>query len=158
MFIIVKMTAEISKGGSFWTGGGTVSLFIMSLGWNCIEHVENFFISNVVHLSTLITISAHWHHLVNQFRINWFSHSELEITAASSANWNQWTGLNRWFVPSWSEKPSCSNFSAFMDWINVLKHILKSSGLKQSPCKTPRWTGMAGVLNWFVMIDVLKSV
>ena len=44
-----------------------------------------------------------------------------------------------------------------MNWIKVLKRILKSKWLKQSPCKTPRLTGMAGVINWSVMMDVLKS-
>ena len=42
--------------------------------------------------------------------------------------------------------------------IKVLKHILKRRGLRQSLCNTPRRTGMKGVRNSDVIIEVLKSV
>ena len=40
--------------------------------------------------------------------------------------------------------------------MKVLKQRLNNNGLKQSPCNTPRPTGMNGVLKFDVMIDVLK--
>ena len=41
--------------------------------------------------------------------------------------------------------------------MNLLKKRLKRRGLRQSPCNTPRRTGIAGVWNLSVMIQVLKS-
>ena len=40
----------------------------------------------------------------------------------------------------------------------LLKHILNSKGLKQSPWSTPRPTDINGVRNPDVMIELLKSV
>ena len=47
------------------------------------------------------------------------------MTAASSANWNQWMRFE-----SFWEKPNCLFFSDLMCWRNVLKHKLKRRGLK----------------------------
>jgi len=42
---------------------GTTSWLIMSFGRYCVDEVEDFFIPNVEHLSTLIFILAQAHHL-----------------------------------------------------------------------------------------------
>ena len=42
--------------------------------------------------------------------------------------------------------------------MNVLKHMLKRRGLRQSPCNTPRPTVIKGVRNSEVIIEVWKSV
>ena len=53
-------------------------------------------------------------------------------------------------------KPNCRYLSALICWMNVLKHMLNSSGLRQSPCNTPQPMVIHGVSNSVVMIEVLK--
>jgi hypothetical protein len=132
---------------------GISCLLISSLGRCWIDFVRVFFMPNVLHLSTRIIMLDHWHQMENRFRRCWFSDSWLLMTAASSANWNQWTGFR-----NCKEKPNWRYLSVFMCCIKVLKHILKRRGLRQSPCNTPRRTGMKGVGNSDVIIEVLKSV
>ena len=132
---------------------GTRTPLISSLGRYWIALVVLFLIQNVQHLSTLITILDHWHQIANRFTRCWFSDSWELMTAASSANWNQWRGLS-----SLKEKPNWRYFSDLICCIKVLKHKLKSKGLKQSPWRTPRPIDMKGVRKSGVMIEVLNSV
>ena len=132
---------------------GTGQLLISSFGKNWHDFDKIFFIPKVLHLSTLIFMFDHWHQIENRFKRYWFSKSWPVITAASSANWNQWMGFRKLKV-----KPNCRYLSALMCWINVLKHMLNSRGLRQSPCSTPRPTVMNGVRNSEVIMDDLKSV
>ena len=68
---------------------GTLLELIKCCSWNCRDRVENFFIPNVLHLSTLFASKPKWHHLVKQFINNRFLRLSLVTTAVSSANWNQ---------------------------------------------------------------------
>jgi len=124
--------------------GGTTSELIRSLGWSWREWDENFLIPKVVHLSPRITILAYWHHLQKQFDINWFSCSYIVTTTASSTNWNQWTGCNKWSFSSCGEQPNCLYFSFLTKWMFVLKHKLNIRVLRQFPWSTPCLMGIAG--------------
>ena len=65
---------------------GTVLLLMESLGWNCKEKVEDFLFQRCYICPHGWPFSmAHLHHLVKQFKINWFSGSPVVTTAASSA-------------------------------------------------------------------------
>jgi hypothetical protein len=66
----------------------------------------------VLHLSTLIIILDHWHKMEKRFKRCWFSDSRPVITAASSANWNQWIGFN-----SLKENNNNNNNENFIKWI-----------------------------------------
>ena len=153
----LKKRPRYLKDSPFLTVGTRVEL-MRTLGWNWRERVENFLIPKELHLSTRMSILDHWHHLEKQFSSSWFSRSLVVTTAASSANWNQWTGLNRRSCSSCGEKPSCLYFSCWMNCMKVLKHKLNKSGLRQSPWSTPRWKGRHGVVKLSEMMHEWKSV
>ena len=75
---VFKRLANLNSRNQSW--------FNMSLGKYWKEDVEAFFIPKVEHLSTLIIIFVHVHHLAKSFNRIWFSFSRPVMTAASLAN------------------------------------------------------------------------
>jgi hypothetical protein len=78
---------------------------ISSCTWNSKSYIKYvqywtdfviaFWMPKVLHLSTRIIISDHWHQIENQFNRYWFSASWPVITAASCSKaidiWNNWS-------------------------------------------------------------------
>jgi len=137
---------------------GTNSLLMKSFGWIWADFEETVLIPKVQHLSTRIIISAHWHQIVKRCKGIWLSCSCPLITAASSANWNQWVGVKDKLWTPFKQKPSWQNFSDLICWMKALQHILNKRRLRQSLCSTSRSTVIYGVVKSDVIIEVWKPL
>ena len=149
----IQIALSLGYPNSYFYNKRFIIPLINSLGRYWTDLVHSFRIPKVEHLSTLIIMFDQLQQIIKRLIRCWFSDYWPLMTAASSANWNQWMGFK-----NSREKPNWRYFSNIIWCRNVLKHKLKRSGLRQSPWSTPRPTDIKGVRNSFARIEVLKSV